>query len=316
MAEIDLIERLDEAIDAILAGDLLTDVAEPELAMLALVASDLRGLPDPQFKRQLKGRILPMTTTTEVRIPPGLTTVTPYLAGEGAAKLIDFLESAFGAQVEARVPRPEDPAKIMHSEILIGDSRIELGDVSNIMDARRFELHLYVEDADATYARAMEAGARSLHAPMDQPYGDREGGIEDPMGNYWYIATHGKEIRPAGFRSITPFLHATHAPELIDFLKKTFDAQEGERVTTPEGSIAYTSLTIGGSPIELAAAHGQWQPMPAGLHVFVDDADRVYQRALAAGAKELFAPSDAPYGQRIGGVVDGEGNRWYIATVL
>jgi len=69
------------------------------------------------------------------------------------------------------------------------------------------------------------------------------------------------------------------------------------------------------SPIELAAAHGQWQPMPAALHVFVDDADRVYQRALAAGAKELFARRRTIRPAHRS-VVDGEGNRWYIATVM
>lgn len=311
MAEIDLIERLDEAIDAILGGE-ARPLPEPELAMLALVAADLRGLPDPKFKRELKGRILPMTTATET----GLHTVTPYLAGAGAAKLIDFMERAFGAKVEMRVPRPEDPEKIMHSEITIGDSRIELGDVSDVMDARRFELHLYVEDVDAVYEKAMAAGARTLHAPMDQPYGDREAGIEDPMGNYWYIATHGKEIRPEGFRWITPFFHATRAVEFIDFLKSAFGATEKELVMSPQGGVTYATFLIGDSPIELASAHGEWQPMPAAMHLFVDDADRVYQRALDAGATVLFPPADQPYGQRVGGVVDAEGNRWYIATVL
>jgi len=317
MPEIDLIERLDEAIAAILGGEALHErgAAEPELALLALVAADLRGFPDPKFKRELKGRILPMTNATEVRIPEGLNTVTPYLAGEGAAKLIDFMERAFGAQVAARYPRPEDPEKIMHAEIIIGDSRIELGDVVNPADARRFELHLYVEDADAVYEKALAAGARTLHAPMDQPYGDREAGIEDPMGNYWYIATHGKEIRPEGFRSITPFFHANRAAELVGFLTDVFGATEKERVSGPEGRIVYTSVVIGDSPIEIASAHERWQPMPSAMHVFVDDADRVYQRALDAGAKTLFPPSDQPYGQRVGGVIDAEGNRWYIATV-
>lgn len=314
MAEIDLIERLDEAIDAILAGE--GRVAEPELAMLALVAADLRGLPNPQFKRELKGRILPMTTATEVRIPEGLHTVTPYLAGFGAAQLIDFMERAFDAKVEARHPRPDDPEKIMHSEIVIGDSRIELGDVSDVMDARRFELHLYVEDADAVYEKAVAAGARTLHAPTDQPYGDREAGIEDPMGNYWYIATRGKDVRPEGFRSITPFFHATNATAFIDFLKNAFGATEKELVMSPQGGVTYATYVIGDSPIELASAHGEWQPMPAAMHVFVDDADRVYQRALDAGAQTLFAPVDQPYGQRIGGVIDAEGNRWYMATVV
>src|ERR1051326_9425840 len=116
MSENPQIGRRDRASDAILAGEARRDVAEPELAMLALVAADLRGLPDPQFKRELKGRILPMTTTTAVRIPEGLHTVTPYLAGEGAAKLIDFMERAFGARVEQRHLRPDDPEKIMRSE--------------------------------------------------------------------------------------------------------------------------------------------------------------------------------------------------------
>jgi PhnB protein len=316
MAEIDLIERLDEAIDAILAGETRRDVAEPELAMLALVAADLRGLPNPQFQRELKGRILPMTTATEVRVPEGLHTVTPYLAGVGAAKLIEFLERAFGAKLEERHPRPDDPEKVMHSQILIGDSRIELGDVSDVMDARRFELHLYVEDVDAVFEKAVAAGARTLHAPTDQPYGDREAGIEDPMGNYWYIATHGKDIRPAGFRWITPFFHASRASEFIDFLKDAFGATEKELVMSPEGAVTYATYLIGDSPIELASSRGEWQPMPAAMHLFVDDADRVYQRALDAGATSLFAPSEQPYGQRVGGVVDAEGNRWYIATVL
>jgi len=245
MAEIDLIGRLDAAIDAILAGESRRDVAEPELAMLALVAADLRGLPDPQFKRELKGRILPMTTATEVRIPEGLHSVTPYLAGVGAAKLIDFMERAFDAKVEERFPRPDDPEKIMHSQILIGDSRIELGDVENVADARRFELHLYVDDADAVYEKAVAAGARTLHAPMDQPYGDREAGIEDPMGNYWYIATHGKEVRPEGFRWITPFFHASRAAEFIDFLKAAFGATEKELVMSPQGTVTYATFVIG-----------------------------------------------------------------------
>ena len=316
MAEIDLIERLDEAIDAILAGATRRDIAEPELAMLALVAADLRGLPHPQFKRELKGRILPMTTASEVRVPEGLHTVTPYLAGVGATKLIEFLERAFGAKVEERVPRPDDPEKLMHSQILIGDSRIELGDVSDVMDARRFELHLYVEDVDAVFEKAVAAGARTLHAPTDQPYGDREAGIEDPMGNYWYIATHGKDIRPAGFRWITPFFHASRVSEFIDFLKNAFGATEKELMMSPEGTVTYATYLIGDSPIELASSHGEWQAMPAAMHLFVDDSDRVYQRALDAGATSLFPPSEQPYGQRVGGVVDAEGNRWYIATVL
>ena len=73
---------------------------------------------------------------------------------------------------------------------------------------------------------------------------------------------------------------------------------------------------IGDSAVEIGEAHGQWQPMPAAMHLFVDDADRVYDRALRAGAESLFTPRDEPYGQRVGGVVDPAGNQWFIATLL
>ncbi|MEK6375925.1 MAG: VOC family protein [Acidobacteriota bacterium] len=315
MAEQNVIERLDEIVDAAIAGRVGAPVPH-ELAMLAVLATDLRGLPDPQFKQELRRRILPMTTTDAVRTPPGLHTVTPYLVVDGAAKLIAFLEQAFGGVEQARVPRPENAAAIMHAEVLIGDSIIELADANAEYSDRRFELHLYVDDADATYARAIAAGARSLHEPVDQPYGDREGGVADPFGNYWYIATHGKEVRPEGFHTVTPFFHAHGAPAFIDFLKETFDAREASRFTSDEGTILHAVAFIGDSALEIGEAHGEWQPMPAAMHVFVDDADRVYQRALRAGAQSIFAPRDEPYGQRVGGVLDRDGNRWYMATVL
>ena len=318
MAEQNLIERLDEIVDAAIAGrgGRVGERVPHELAMLAVLATDLRGLPDPQFRQTLKERILPMTTAAAVRIPPGLHTVTPYLVVEGATKLIEFLEQAFGGVVEARIARPENAGAIMHAEMTIGDSRIELADANDQYSALRFELHLYVEDTDATYARALAAGARSLYEPVDQPYGDHEAGVADPFGNHWYIATHGKEIRPEGIRTITPFLHAHGAPAFIDFLKETFGARETARATSDEGTILHAVAFIGDSALEIGEAHKEWQPMPAALHVFVDDTDRVYERALQAGATSIFAPNDAPYGQRVGGVLDREGNRWYMATVL
>src|SRR5438309_1801985 len=123
----------------------------------------------------------------------GLHTVTPYLAGEGAAKLIDFLERAFGAVVEERHPRPDNPEKIMHSQILIGDSRIELGSARGEWQTMPAALHLFVDDVgavDGVYQRALDAGAKPLFPPSDQSYGQRVGGVVDPEGNRWYIAAH------------------------------------------------------------------------------------------------------------------------------
>ena len=309
MAEKELFEQLDDAI----AGS-LRESMDPELAMLVVIASDLRGLPDPRFKQELKRRILPMTTMTEVRKPAGFGTITPYLVGKEVPRLHSFLQQAFDAEVLASFARPD--GSIMHSEVRIGDSIVEIGQSENDADSRRSELHLYVADTDATYARAMAAGARSLSEPRDQPYGDREAGIVDPIGNYWYVATHGAEVRPEGMRSVTPFLHARGAGALIDFMKAAFDARETSRYADPNGTILHAIVQIGDSAIELGEAHGEYQPMPIGLHLFVDDTDRVYERALRAGAKSDFAPNDAPYGQRVGGVIDQDGNRWFIATIL
>src|SRR4051812_27531410 len=102
MAEENLIERLDEIVEAAVGGR-VGEPVPPELAMLAVLASDLRGLPDPRFKQELKRRMFPMTTTSEVRIPEGLHTVTPYFVVDGAQRLIEFLQSAFGATVKMTV---------------------------------------------------------------------------------------------------------------------------------------------------------------------------------------------------------------------
>lgn len=308
MAEKELFELLDEVIDGA-----ARELADPELAMLALIASDLRGLPDPRFKHELKRRILPMTTLTEVRTPAGFGTVTPYLVGNGVPRLHEFLREAFDAEILASYPRPD--GSIAHSEVRIGDSILEMGE-SDDRESRKCELHLYVPDADATYARAIAAGAQSLAAPVDQPYGDREAGIVDPIGNHWYIATHGKEVRPAGFRSVTPFLHARGAAAFIDFMKSVFEARELSRDADSRGTIHHAVVQIGDSPIEIGEAHGPYQPMPIGLHVFVDDVDSVYDRALRAGATSQMEPKNEPYGQRVCGVTDQDGNRWFIAALL
>src|SRR5438552_14106264 len=120
MAEKELFEQLDDAI----AGS-LRDLVDPELAMLVVIASDLRGLPDPRFKQELKRRILPMTAMTDVRKPAGFGTLTPYLVGREVTRLHEFLRQAFDADVRASFARPD--GSIMHSEVAIGDSIIEIG---------------------------------------------------------------------------------------------------------------------------------------------------------------------------------------------
>jgi PhnB protein len=133
-----------------------------------------------------------MATTTKVKaVPEGHHTVTPYLVVAGVAKLIDFVKQAFGATEVHLSKRPD--GTVMHAEIKIGDSIIMMGEGQNIKNFPGM-LHLYMEDVDAVYRRAIQAGAKSIREPADQLYGDRTGGVEDAWGNQWWIATHIEDV--------------------------------------------------------------------------------------------------------------------------
>lgn len=243
----------------------------------------------------------------------GFHTLTPYLVVRGAAQLLDFLRQAMGAEEVFRAPRPD--GSIQHAEVRIGDSMVELGDATAQFPPRPSAIHLYVEDADIVYQRALQAGASSLYKPTDQEYGDREAGVKDLSGNHWYIGTHkGATHIPEGLRSVTPSLHPHGAAQMLVFMKEAFGAEETLRAESPEGTIVHAKVRIGDSVLELGEAHGQFQPMPCTIHLYVEDADAVYERALRAGGTSVFEPRDEPYGDRVGGVMDPFGHTWFMAT--
>ncbi|HST51551.1 MAG TPA: VOC family protein [Pyrinomonadaceae bacterium] len=133
-------------------------------------------------------------------IPEGYNSVTPYLIVDGAARAIEFYRQAFGASVTFRMDGPE--GKVGHAELKIGDSHIMLADENPQTGARGpktvggspISLLLYVEDVDAVVGRAVEAGAKLTRPVADQFYGDRTGGLEDPFGHAWYVATHVEDV--------------------------------------------------------------------------------------------------------------------------
>ena len=127
-------------------------------------------------------------------IPEGHHTVTPYLVIPGVAKVIEFVKQVFGA-TEVSVSRRPD-GTIMHAEVKIGDSIIMMGESQ--AGAKNFPamLHLYLEDVDGAYQRAIEAGAKSVREPADQFYGDRIGGVADAFGNEWWMAAHIEDVTP------------------------------------------------------------------------------------------------------------------------
>jgi PhnB protein len=120
--------------------------------------------------------------------PEGYTTVSPYLIAAGAQRVIDFLKATFGAREIRRYDLPD--GSIMHAEVRIGDTVVMLGDAGANWPAVSAHLHVYVEDVDATYRLAIAAGAMPVQPPErkgDDP--DRRGGVKDPAGNTWWIAT-------------------------------------------------------------------------------------------------------------------------------
>ena len=119
-------------------------------------------------------------------IRPGFQSVVPYLALQGAAQLVEFLAAAFGAQHTYRSPSET------HFEAKIGNSMLMIGDLGR-GTPKPTQLFMYVDDAAALHARALEAGATSLLEPCDKPWGDdgqlmTGAGIKDPAGNLWFLA--------------------------------------------------------------------------------------------------------------------------------
>jgi uncharacterized glyoxalase superfamily protein PhnB len=126
--------------------------------------------------------------------PDGYHAITPYLLVSDAARLIEFLADAFGAREIERLPAPGN--RIGHAELRIGDSMVMLGDAHGAHEPMPCMLYLYVADVDAAYARALAAGATAMQPPQDQFYGDRSGGVTDPCGNQWWIATRVEDVPP------------------------------------------------------------------------------------------------------------------------
>src|SRR5215813_12747806 len=246
-----LIEQVDQAIDGILAGREQTKSADdPTLSALVGIAASLRDLPDDGFKTRL-GRELaaasreaefqrrtPMTTSTSVERTessapefPAIDTVTPFICVPEGAKLIDFMKHTFGAEETTRHPHGPDGfvagLKIGDSDLLVmGGESLRGGEL-------RAALHVYVKDCDATYQRALDAGALTIGSPgvgepADRPYGERAAFVSDPFGNYWFIATRlGPNYVGAGLGHVTPTLLPSNAQArpLLDFLQRAFGAR-------------------------------------------------------------------------------------------
>jgi uncharacterized glyoxalase superfamily protein PhnB len=127
-------------------------------------------------------------------IPEGYRTLTPYLVVSNAKLEIEFLQKAFGAKLEYCSRRPT--GEVMHASLQVGTSKLMLGQSPDPAKALPAAIYMYIEDVDACYRSALEAGGKSTMEPANQFYGDRNAGIEDPNGITWWLGTHVEDVPP------------------------------------------------------------------------------------------------------------------------
>jgi len=133
-------------------------------------------------------------------VPEGFHSVTPYLSIKGAKEAIEFYKNGFGAVEAFRLPTPT--GEIAHADIVIGDSHIMLSEPCEesampspeALGGSTIGIYLYVEDVDAMFSRAVDAGAEIVKPVEDQFYGDRMGTLKDPFGHVWFISTHKEDL--------------------------------------------------------------------------------------------------------------------------
>ena len=132
-------------------------------------------------------------------IPDGYPAVIPYLMVSDAERFVAFLSTVFGARVTEQLKRPD--GKIGHTEVRLRDSMIMLSEAAPPEHpATPVMLHFYVEDVDATFKCAVQAGGTVVAEPANQFYGDRSGGVKEPSGNTIWIATHVEDVAPDELR--------------------------------------------------------------------------------------------------------------------
>jgi uncharacterized glyoxalase superfamily protein PhnB len=295
--------RLDQAIASILTTGTLPEVTDPGLAALTKIALALRDLPSEDFKTRLKTEL-----ERKRNMPAGFRTVTPFIIHEKAPELVEFLQSTFGAQELKRG---------IHSEVRIGDSMLIIaGGAAASRGNLPSALHVFVDDCDAVYARALRAGAVTIMGtqgePADRPYGERSAFVQDAFGNYWYIATRLGPAPAENPGSVVPYLHPENARRFIDFLGRAFGAQQ-LNVYEQAGRVMHADVRLGDAVLEMGEASDRAGIPLNGFFFFVDDVDAAYQRALAAGATGIRPPADIPGAMRSAIVRDPDGYLWWPA---
>jgi PhnB protein len=210
---VSLAEQLDKAVDKIM-NDRTSKPARvnPRIAAILCIASELRDLPNQNFRAKLKKDLLSKAAPAGVslqplhkrpgHIPRGYHTANVCLVVRDAPRAIEFYKEAFGATELARLNDPG--GNIIHAQLRIGDSPLDIapeqGDYNRSpqsLGGSTVPIELYVEDVDAVAQRAIAAGAKVIFPIADQFYGDRSGRLQDPFGHMWIVSTHKEDLTPA-----------------------------------------------------------------------------------------------------------------------
>ena len=293
----------------------------------------------------------PVTELVTKPVAAARVSAAPRLAFRDPAKAIEFYKQALGAKETFRF---EVGGTIPHAELMIGDSPIDItgewpegGRFSaETLGGSPISISIQVPDVDAFAKHASAAGMKVVREPKDQFYGHRDATLEDPFGYSWGVFTVKEEMSaeemhrrmkglhegpeggkahesgkvvsavPRGLRMVTPYLVAADGLALLEFAKQGLGAEELMRAVMPTGvhaevRIGDTTLMMGGG---LAGKKFPGTLQPNALHVYVEDADAVTQKAVAAGATLIDPMRDQEYGERSSTVRDKAGNYWYIAT--
>lgn len=345
------IEQLNRALEQMMArNDGRVGMPGREVEPLVRIAAELRNLPNAKFKARLKSELRgtrPMSTVAET-VAATRTIAAPRLAFRDAAKAIVFYQKALGAKETFRF---EAGGHIAQAEMTVGDSIIHLTEEwpeggrfsAETLGNSPISLDIAVPDVDSFAERAVAAGMKVIRPLKDQFYGHRDVTMLDPFGYSWTAFTVKEEmsieemhrrmkgmmegpeggnverkavsfVRP-GLRRLTPYLVAANGLDLLDFAVAGLGAKELARIVMPTG--VHGEVQIGDSVVMMGGGiPGQEFPgtlQPAALHVYVEDADALIQKAVAAGATLIDEPVDQDYGERSGTVRDAAGNVWYIA---
>jgi PhnB protein len=305
-----VIEQLDHLIEAMLSGG--EQLNEP--AGWIDVVSRLQHIPDENFRKRLKSELERRTTVKQLATKPtsaSIRSVTPYITVANGDRLIEFLRKTFGAE---ELERRSEPQGAFPAEVRIGDSTLIIGHSDTAgTGAGLTALKVYVADCDTAYNAALAAGAVSLAAPADQPYGERSSIVRDEFGNIFGIAS--RAATPSGKHEdrVLPCLFPPKGRPYMDFLKGTFGAEETAFFES-RGHLIHAAFHIGDTEFEMASLPSGWKRLSSAYIINVPDVDATWKRAILAGATSVPWPARRADGGGEAALQDPAGYIWHLVA--